>query len=404
MVEFFIILFFILILIVYGLIEYKKHQKLIYSIPIRIHVNGTRGKSSVTRLIGAGLREGGIKTITKVTGTFPRLILPDGKESAIYRKENANISEQLKIVKYAAAQKADALVCECMALQPIYQRITEHKMLHSTIGVITNVRLDHLDVMGPGLIDVAEALSNTIPENQKFYTSENRVFTLLENVAKKRNTVAHKTDETGVSDEEMKHFKYIEHKENVALALAVCDAVGVNKETALNGMYETIPDEGVLTKNTIKYLDYRINFFNGFGANDPESSLFIWNSIKTGFEDDEISVVLLNTRQDRFERSKQLIEMAANNMDFDYIMLIGESTNTIKAMAVKNRIITSKIINLGRCSPENVLKTVFEVSKNNTTVFAIGNMGMGGAEVAQYLIDKSKSPSPTLPKRKGDKK
>ena len=40
---------------VLGVIEFVKHQKRIYSIPIRIHVNGTRGKSSVARLIGAAL-------------------------------------------------------------------------------------------------------------------------------------------------------------------------------------------------------------------------------------------------------------------------------------------------------------------------------------------------------------
>ena len=45
-----------------GVLEYQNHQKSLDSIPIRIHVNGTRGKSSVTRLIAAGLREGKIKT------------------------------------------------------------------------------------------------------------------------------------------------------------------------------------------------------------------------------------------------------------------------------------------------------------------------------------------------------
>ena len=75
MISFSLIVIVTLGLIVYGIREFQKHQTNIYSIPIRIHVNGTRGKSSVTRLIGAGLREGNIKTITKVTGTFPRLIL-----------------------------------------------------------------------------------------------------------------------------------------------------------------------------------------------------------------------------------------------------------------------------------------------------------------------------------------
>jgi len=120
-----VLLIIILVSSMLGIIEFTRHQKRIYSIPIRIHVNGTRGKSSVTRLIGAALREGGVNVITKVTGTYPRLILEDGSEASIYRKESPNIIEQLSIVKYAAKRKAEAIVMECMALQPQYQWITE---------------------------------------------------------------------------------------------------------------------------------------------------------------------------------------------------------------------------------------------------------------------------------------
>ena len=36
-----------------------------------VHVNGTRGKSTVSRLIEAGLREGGMRVFCKTTGTDP---------------------------------------------------------------------------------------------------------------------------------------------------------------------------------------------------------------------------------------------------------------------------------------------------------------------------------------------
>ena len=52
----------ILAAVLFGMAEYAYHLKNLRSIPIRIHVNGTRGKSSVTRLIAAGLREGGAQT------------------------------------------------------------------------------------------------------------------------------------------------------------------------------------------------------------------------------------------------------------------------------------------------------------------------------------------------------
>ena len=71
LISLFILVSLSLLLISIGLIEYSIHQKVLETIPLRIHVNGTRGKSSVTRLIAAGLREGGIRTFAKTTGTAP---------------------------------------------------------------------------------------------------------------------------------------------------------------------------------------------------------------------------------------------------------------------------------------------------------------------------------------------
>ena len=44
-----------------GVAEGIRHRRQLARIPKRIHVNGTRGKSSVTRLIAAGLRAAGLR-------------------------------------------------------------------------------------------------------------------------------------------------------------------------------------------------------------------------------------------------------------------------------------------------------------------------------------------------------
>ena len=54
--------------------EWLIHLRALNRIPIRIHVNGTRGKSSVTRLISAGLREAGFAVLGKTTGSDPRIL------------------------------------------------------------------------------------------------------------------------------------------------------------------------------------------------------------------------------------------------------------------------------------------------------------------------------------------
>ena len=88
----------ILILILFGIWEYQTHQIVLSRLPNRIHVNGSRGKSSVVRLIAAGLRAGGFKTIAKVTGTSPRVIDRDGKDRIIHRLRSPSIGEQLQLL------------------------------------------------------------------------------------------------------------------------------------------------------------------------------------------------------------------------------------------------------------------------------------------------------------------
>lgn len=372
-------------LIIYGVIEFIHHQKLVYKIPIRIHVNGTRGKSSVARLIGAGLRAGKINTITKVTGTYPRLLLNDGSEVNIHRKEKANIIEQLKIIEYAVKHNAEALVIECMALQPIYQKITEQQMVHATIGVITNVRLDHLDVMGPGLTEVADAISYTIPVKQHFFTAENRIYEYLENKAKAKKCFSFQSDEKDVTNDEMMGFTYIEHKENVSLALAVCEHLGINRQIALKGMYTAIPDEGVLTKTIINKFDKKVTFYNAFAANDPESSLMIWNNVLKMTAPEDLKIVMLNTREDRLDRARQLTEMVGYSICFDLLTMIGQRSEVVEGMALKSNIPKEKIVNIGWTSPEDVFEKIMVKIPKSATIVAIGNMGGMGANVVKYF-------------------
>ncbi len=391
MYSFVILLILFLIAVVIGFIEYYRHQKRIYSIPVRIHVNGTRGKSSVTRLIGAGLRAGGISNITKVTGTFPRLIIEDGTETYIHRKATANIIEQLSIVKFAASRKVKALVMECMALQPQFQTITEHHMIHSNIGVMTNIRMDHTDVMGHTLDEIAETLGRTIPENEHLFTSENAIPATLQKMADRLNTVTHFIDPESVSFEEMKGFSYIEHRENVSLALAVCSHLGIDRSTALKGMYEAVPDAGVLKVFRVEISGKQMVFYNAFAANDPDSTFLVWKKIRDEIGMEGTRVILLNTRQDRLYRAQQLAEMVARKLhdEIDYLVLIGQSTDVVESMAVNYGIPRPKVIGVGWTTPEKVFEALLALTDKTSSIVAIGNMGLMGAETVDYFEHRS---------------
>ena len=174
-----------------GVVESLAHRRRLEQIGTRVHVNGTRGKSSVARLIAAGMREGGLRTCCKTTGTLPRMILPDGTEYPVFRPSRANIIEQLRIVEATVEAEAEALVIECMALIPYLQWLCESRIVRATHAVITNAREDHLDVMGPTEVDVAKALAGMIPVKGKLFTAERDHLDVFQKVCDDRG---HSTD------------------------------------------------------------------------------------------------------------------------------------------------------------------------------------------------------------------
>ncbi|MGA9116160.1 MAG: poly-gamma-glutamate synthase PgsB [Bacteroidota bacterium] len=379
--------------IVYGLVEYVRHQRNLRRIPVRIHINGTRGKSSVTRLIGAGLRRGGIRAVTKVTGTFPRLVLEDGSETSIHRRGDANIIEQVGIVEFAAQRSAAALVIECMALEPLYQRITERQMLRAHVGVITNVRLDHVDVMGSTVEAIAGALAETIPAGGHLFTGEAEAAALLRERAARLGAELHASDGSTVTDEEMRGFPYIEHPSNVALALDVCRHLGVDRSAALAGMHSALPDAGVLRRFRVTEHGREMVFYNAFAANDPDSTLMIWTLLADRGELQGRRIVLLNTRQDRMDRARQLARMVGGRLRdrCDAVVLIGEATEVVRGMVKAAGMPPAAIVPVGWTGPEQVFERLLGLTVGTSTIVGIGNMGGMGAGVAEYFQHRSRN-------------
>ena len=124
-----------------GIIESYLHRHYLKKIPIRIHVNGARGKSSVTRLIASGLRESGKKVLAKTTGSSPRIINDQGQDIVIHRLRSASIGEQVRLIRNFSKQNIDVLIIECMAVEPQYQWISEQKMIQSQL--ILQVKHSH---------------------------------------------------------------------------------------------------------------------------------------------------------------------------------------------------------------------------------------------------------------------
>lgn len=381
----------VFILLVIFIILYRfekiKHRKRLKSIPLRIWVNGTRGKSSVTRLIAAGLRAGGKKVIAKTTGTSPRLILNNTTEYPVSRLGMANISEQIKIIKKVQGYDPEAIVLECMALRPDLQRTEALKIIEPNVVVITNVRPDHLDVMGPTTNDIAYAFINAVPDHCLIFTSEAKIINKYIDMVNKKDIRISNVSDDKIASKTLEEFSYIEHKENIALALAVCQHYGIEEKTALQGMQQMTPDPGALKKYTLCFGIKKVTMVNAMAANDPQSTLLIWTAIDKNYETINL---LINCRDDRIDRSFQIAELIKNHMKADHIILSGKGTGVLRKQLQKT-MEGKKILDLGNKNPLQVVNIVADIITDNSLIFTLGNtVGFGTLLINEFLNYRSK--------------
>lgn len=377
-----------------GAYESHRHRGRLAQLPIRIHVNGTRGKSSVARLIAAAMRESGLPTACKTTGTLPQMILPDGTEFPVYRPAGANVIEQLRIVDAAVEAGAQALIMECMALIPHLQFLSENKMVQATHGVITNAREDHLDVMGPGERDVARALAGMTPTGGKLFTAERDHLDIFAESAADRGTELvpiTEEDVAAISTEDLDGFSYVEHAENVALALRVCADVGVDRETALRGMWAAKPDPGAMTVHEMNFFGREVNFVNGFAANDPESTERIWRMALDRYPNVGRRIAIFNCRADRPDRSQQLGRVVGYWPQADHYLLVGTGTFMFARAAVESGIDSLKIVLAEERKADEVFERVIELSGESSMVMGMANIGGIGIDLVRYFANRSKT-------------
>jgi gamma-polyglutamate synthase len=273
------------------------HRRRLSRLPIRIHVAGTRGKTSVTRLIWAGLRAGGIAAAAKTTGTVPMLLRPDGTEGVWPRFGPADIAEQWRFVRAAAALDAQAIVLECMAIQPEFLWASERYAARATIAVVTNLRPDHAEAMPTQLSSMAEALRLIVPNDGTLVLGKEAAVEPILAAAHARGTRIEIVDDGEISPDEI----------NRRLALAVCRKLDIPDALAEQGMSGAGSDLGAFQIVNLAIEGCRLRLISAFSCNDAVSLELLWKQ----HHDPGIErpLVIVNARADRPQRTIALLRM-----------------------------------------------------------------------------------------------
>ncbi|MFZ7104936.1 MAG: poly-gamma-glutamate synthase PgsB [Peptococcaceae bacterium] len=374
----------IIFVFILGVYEQIQHNKNLNLIDLRINVNGTRGKSTATRLITGILKEAGVKVVGKTTGTSARIIYWDKEEEPIRRgRLGPNIIEQKTVLKKVVKLGTTAFVTECMAVNPDYQITFQEKLVKANIGVIVNVREDHMDLCGPTLDFIAESFTATIPHNGTLIVGDSSYNDYFTQEAGKRNSRILIANEREIPDGYLEKFRYVIFPENVAIALAVAKALNIDKDTALRGMLNANPDPGALM---IYSLDDKspAYFVNGFAANDPNSTRMIWEHITAIGYPTQNPLVIVNCRPDRVDRTLQLAEDVLPNINIDILVAMGDTVKPITEGVNTKKISPRKYINAEGLSPHEVYKMIKSYFINRV-IFGIGNIHGGGEELVELI-------------------
>jgi poly-gamma-glutamate synthase PgsB/CapB len=360
------------------LIEILSVQFLQRAIPVRIVVMGTRGKSSVVRLIAFGLRAGGHRVAYKTTGSRPMVGQPGGEERRVRRRSAPTPLEQRRVLREAKRQRANVVVVEAMSVRPESLRVEVRTIVAPDVVVITNVRQDHIALVE----DPASAFADAVPGNACVFATSDGPTGLRERLDRRGITL--RLSEGDASDDQFLLLPYAEWQENLSLALDVCAYVGVPREVAAAGMRRVRPDIGALSAWRLDVDEAPWIVVNGFAANDPESTERVLRGALERWERHRTRRVgLLSLRRERGDRTWQWTQaLGRGEWPFDRVVVVGCVPWTVQRRL--RRVLGENLEVVPGKNLARILRSITSIEPSGGVLFGLGNMAGIGEKLVEY--------------------
>jgi len=249
----------------------------------RVLVTGSRGKSSVVRLLHAAMQSAGLRTYARITGVVPRELGPDGVRN-ISRSAGAHVGEMRWWLSQLPAT-ARGVVLENSAIAPEFQALAG-RWLRPDITVLTNTLPDHQEIWGPSAACAARVLAAGVPAHGRVVLPDSLAEDehLLDLLGRRCCRVVFARP----ADLQLEHHRAV----NLGLAMAAVEQLGLDPGPSIGAMRRLPRDR----------YDFHVANYGGaevalaFSANDVASTRRLFESLS--WSPDETRLIY-NHRLDR---------------------------------------------------------------------------------------------------------
>lgn len=305
-------------LVIFLLLEYFFLREAIRRIPYRILVNGSRGKSTTVKILFRILNTAGWKTFAKTTGDAPEMLYPVGTARVLKRFAPGRITENIRWLITIARQKPRAVVLECMALHPETQHALARRLFCANSVLITNVTVDHQEVMGDSKSKIARTLLECVPQDADvILPADLRKYTSFP-----------------AGEENKYHFieavEYPQRFSHVpaeiidgswALIRFFTDLLSISEEI-VRQVFQNVW-EGIDKNIRMQSAQLNWEFFPLFSINDPETAAHFVEHLRVEHLDGQKEIALFNLRSDRPLRTARFVDFAGHYFPHAELWLVG---------------------------------------------------------------------------------
>jgi len=362
------------------------------AIPLMIAVTGTRGKTSVTRMLAAVLRESGRRVLAKTTGSEAALILPDGTEQPIRRRGRPSIIEQKRVVRLGAQLGVDVAVVEVMSIHPENRFVEARQLLRPDLVLATNFRVDHTAALGETRGAVAAALALDVPPGARVFVPQRECEptfrTALQDNGGELIEVQSGVAAGVVGAHPGRPLQRL--GANLDLVCGVARSLGIDEGTIREGIGGARGDIGSLGIWRYRSADLGSPCFlvNAFAANDPESTMLIHEGVMAALGiGPERCVGLLSLRPDRGDRTLQWLGALREGIldRFSRLYVLGQHAPAL-AMRLRGADGAARIEVLRGARPAEITRRAASgIGEAGGAIFGFGNIGgLGEALVAHW--------------------